>query len=58
MTRQLINFKEIIHESFYSVISKEISIELFTVTDLTAVTRIVLIRSGSKGSSFHADKSP
>ena len=58
LTRQLINFYPITYENFYSVISKEINIELFTVTDLTAVTRTVLICSESNGSSLHANKSP
>ena len=46
------------HESFYVVISKEVTVESFTVTDLTTVTRTVLIRSESKGSGLHANKSP
>ena len=58
MSRQLINFQAIMHESFYSVISIEITKELFIATDLIAVTRTVLIRSESKGSGFHANKSP
>ena len=58
MTRQLITFLAIIHESFYSVISKEITTESITVTDLTAVTGMELIRSESKGSGFYANKSP
>ena len=58
MTRQLINFYAIMHKSFYSVISKEITVESFTVTDLTAVTRTVLIRSETRGSGFHANKGP
>ena len=58
MTRHLINYSAIMHESSYSVISKEITLESFTVTDMTAVTRTVLIRSESKGGVLHANKSP
>ena len=58
MTRQLINFSAIMHESLYSVISKEITIESFTVTDMNEVTRTVLRHSESKSSGFQANNSP
>ena len=44
------------HERFYSVISKEVTIESFTVTDLTPVIRTVLIRSKNNGSGLDAIK--
>ena len=38
------------------VILKEIVIESFAVTDMTAVASAVLFRSESKGGGFHANE--
>ena len=46
------------HERYCIVIWKEIVIESFAVTDMTAVTSAVLFRSESKGSGFHANERP
>ena len=40
------------------VIQKEIVIESLAVTDMTTVASIVLFRSESKGSGFHANERP
>ena len=37
---------------------KRIVTELFTVAEMTAVTRAVLFHSESKGNSFHANECP
>ena len=58
MTTRLISFYAIMYERFYSVISKEIATESFAVTDMTAATGVVLFRSGSEGSGFHANERP
>ena len=44
------------HECYCIVIQKEIVIESFSVTDITAVTSAVLFRSESKGSGFHVNE--
>ena len=55
MTTPLIYFYAVMHKHFYGVIKKIVA-ESFAVTDITAVTRAVLFRSGSiKGSGFHAN---
>ena len=46
------------HECYCIVILKEIVIESFAVTYITAVTSAVLFRSESKGSGFHASERP
>ena len=46
------------HEPYCILIQKEIVIESFAVTDMTAVTSAVLFRSESKGSGFHANERP
>ena len=38
---ELISFQGIMHERFYSVISKDIATESFAVIDMTTVTRTV-----------------
>ena len=45
-------------ERYCMVISKEIVIESFAVTDMTTVASAVLFRSESKGSGFHASERP
>ena len=46
------------HERYCMEIWKEIVIESFAVTDMTAATSAVLFRSESKGSGFHANERP
>ena len=46
------------HERYCIVILKEIIIESFAITDITAVTSAVLFRSETKGSGFHANERP
>ena len=46
------------HERYCIVIQKEIVIELFAVTDITAATGAVLFCSESEGSGLHANERP
>ena len=62
MTTQLSNFKQLCPGNYARALLygdlKEIVIESFAVTDMTAATSAVLFRSESKGSGFHANERP
>ena len=58
MTTQLSNFKQLCTSAISMAIKKEIVIESFAVTDMTATTSAVLFRSEIKGSGFHANGRP